>query len=612
MRRSLIQPTDPDGVPPPREPWWRRLNPWRHFAAALGWAMFSLVVVGALLAAEWAASEAERQVAAAARVRLQQTANQAADALLTQLQLRLAAMRATAAQWPLQPERGADWQARLAALQIQQPELGWLGAIDGQGRWLAATAALQDADLLPGQAWLARARLAPVVVLHRSHAQGALDTLVLAVPMMAREGAAPGVLLAQLPWLWLQAELDAQLRAIGDGTPVELLLTGPGGQVLAGPASARALPPGGDLSAAGRYLLGHASAAPAADAGAGQASPEAVWQLWVREAAAQALAPARQTHRAVLMGVLVVGLLAALAAVVVARWLLRRLDALARQAQQVGQGRRQAVDIPTGRDEVHVIGVTLAQLIGHWQDEKAALTRLNADLDARVAARTARIERLAQDARHAAVTRERLRLARGLHDTLAHSLMALLTQIRLMRKLGPSWSREQLDAELADTETLAASGLAEARAAIGQMRDAGVHDNGLGPELQALLQRFAERSAAQVEAHIDAAAADLVDERAAMVLAMAREALRNVERHAGAHQVSLSLAPLDAPDAGGDAPAPWRLVLRDDGCGFDPGAIPDGHFGLVGLREQAQQLGATLHIDSAPGQGCRVQLDFAG
>jgi signal transduction histidine kinase len=248
---------------------------------------------------------------------------------------------------------------------------------------------------------------------------------------------------------------------------------------------------------------------------------------------------------------------------------------------------------------------------GHWQDEKAALTQLNTELDARVAARTARIERLAQDARHAAVTRERLRLARGLHDTLAHSLMALLTQIRLMRKLGPRWSREQLDAELADTETLAASGLVQARAAIAQMRDAGVHDNGLGPELQALLQRFAERSAVQVEAHIDAAAADLVDERAAMVLAMAREALRNVERHAGAHQVSLSLAPQDGPDAGGNAPAQWRLVLRDDGCGFDPATTPEGHFGLVGLREQAQQLGAALHLESAPGQGCRVQLDFA-
>ncbi|HQQ71647.1 MAG TPA: histidine kinase, partial [Alicycliphilus sp.] len=229
----------------------------------------------------------------------------------------------------------------------------------------------------------------------------------------------------------------------------------------------------------------------------------------------------------------------------------------------------------------------------------------------RVAARTVRIERLAQDARHAAVTRERLRLARGLHDTLAHSLMALLTQIRLMRKLGPRWSREQLDAELAGAEAVAASGLAEARAAIAQMRDAGVHDNGLGPELQALLQRVAERSSVQVEAHINAAAADLVDERAATVLAMAREMLRNVERHAKAHGVTLSLAPQGGPQAGGDEPERWRLTLSDDGCGFDPAAMPEGHFGLIGLREQAQQLGATLHIDSAPGQGCRVQLDFS-
>lgn len=610
MRRSLTQPPDPSHMPA-REPWWQRLNPWRHFAAALGWAMFTLVVVGALLAAEWAASEAERHVAKAAGVRLQQTANQAADALLTQLQLRLAAMRATAAQWSLQPGQGADWQARLAALQIQQPELSWLGAIDGQERWLAATAALQDADMLPGQAWLARARQAPVVVLHRSQDQAVLDVLVLAVPMAAEDGAPPGVLVAQLPWLWLQAELDAQLRAMGDGTPVELLLTGPGGRVLAGPPAVRALPPGADLSAAGRYLLGRASTAPAGDDTAGPAAQDGAWQLWVRESAARALAPARQTHRAVLVGVLAVGLLAALAAVAVARWLLRRLDALARQALQVRQGLRQAIDIPAGRDEVHAIGVTLAQMISHWQDERAALTRLNAELDARVAARTVRIERLAQDARHAAVTRERLRLARGLHDTLAHSLMALLTQIRLMRKLGPRWSREQLDAELAGAEAVAASGLAEARAAIAQMRDAGVHDNGLGPELQALLQRVAERSSVQVEAHINAAAADLVDERAATVLAMAREMLRNVERHAKAHGVTLSLAPQGGPQAGGDEPERWRLTLSDDGCGFDPAAMPEGHFGLIGLREQAQQLGATLHIDSAPGQGCRVQLDFS-
>ncbi|MBS0294057.1 MAG: hypothetical protein JSS01_16220 [Proteobacteria bacterium] len=608
MRRSLPQPNETMDAPPPA-PWWQSLNPWRHFAAALGWAMFALVVVGALVAAEWAASEAERHVAVAARARLQQTANQAADALTAQLQVRLAAMRATAAQWPLLSGTAPAMGDGLAALQAQQPELGWIGALDTSGQWLAATAPWPESDPLAGQPWLDRARRNPVVVLHRSDHQAVVDMLVLAVPMATREGS--GVLLAQLPWLWLQAELDAQLRAIGGGVPVELLLTGPGGRVLAGPHAVQGLAPGADLSGGGRYLLERANAPLAEGALAEGGAAGQAWQLWVRESARQALAPARETHQAVLIGVLAVGLLAALAAVGVARWLLRRLDVLAQQARAVRGGRRDSIDIPAGRDEVHAIGVTLARLITHWQDEKAALTRLNTELDARVAARTARIERLAQDARRAAVTRERLRLARGLHDTLAHSLMALLTQIRLMRKLGAQWSRERLDAELKDAEQLAADGLAEARAAIGQMRGSGVHDSGLGPELQTLLQQFAERSGVHVEAQIDAAAADLVDERAATVLDMVRELLRNVERHAGAATVRLTLEPECGQDAGGDEPRRWCLSLSDDGRGFDPAVTHMGHFGLVGLREQALQLGAALALDSAPGEGCLVRLRFS-
>src|SRR5574337_1506453 len=373
MRRSLPQPSEALDAPP-SGPWWQRLNPWRHFAAALGWAIFALVVVGAVVAAEWAASEAARHVAAAARVRLRQTANQAADALMAQLQVRLAAMRATAAQWPVLKGGAPGLVERLEALQAQQPELGWIGALDGSGQWLAATAPWPQADTLPGQPWLARARRNPVVALHRSHDQGVVDVLVLAVPLPADEGAPAGVLVARLPWLWLQAELDAQLRAIGDGVPIELLLTGPGGRVLAGPPAVRGLAPGADLSGAGRYLLERANAPEQDEEPAAGSAPGGAWQLWVRESARQALAPARQTHGAVLIGVLAVGLLAALAAVAVAHWLLRRLDTLARQARAVRSGRRDAIDIPAGRDEVHAIGVTLARLITHWQDEKAALT----------------------------------------------------------------------------------------------------------------------------------------------------------------------------------------------------------------------------------------------
>lgn len=97
MNRSLSQPDAPEGAAT-RERAWQRLDPRRHFAAALGWPVFALVVAGALLAAELAASEAERHVVADTEAQLGQTAGQTADALMAQLQVPLAAMQATAAQ----------------------------------------------------------------------------------------------------------------------------------------------------------------------------------------------------------------------------------------------------------------------------------------------------------------------------------------------------------------------------------------------------------------------------------------------------------------------------------------------------------------------------------
>ena len=120
MPRSL---TEPAPLPPRPSAWWQRLNPWRHFAAALGGAVVLLVVVGAVLAAQWAAWEAEQQLYAAAQQRLQLLANQGADALLTRLQLRLAVLRTAAAQWALQDVTAQALTQNLQALQTQQPEL---------------------------------------------------------------------------------------------------------------------------------------------------------------------------------------------------------------------------------------------------------------------------------------------------------------------------------------------------------------------------------------------------------------------------------------------------------------------------------------------------------
>jgi len=81
------------------------------------------------------------------------------------------------------------------------------------------------------------------------------------------------------------------------------------------------------------------------------------------------------------------------------------------------------------------------------------------------------------------------------------------------------------------------------------------------------------------------------------------EAVRNAVDHADATMIRIE--GFTDRDHG-------RLVVSDDGKGFDPSLQPKGHFGLVGMRERAAEIGAELTIEAAPGQGCRVTIEWEG
>jgi signal transduction histidine kinase len=312
--------------------------------------------------------------------------------------------------------------------------------------------------------------------------------------------------------------------------------------------------------------------------------------------------------------VFIAGLLSAAAAATAARVLTRRLSLLAMEAEAVRRGEQRTLATPPGVDEVSRIGATLAQVVDHLQTEKQALETLNAELDSRVAERTLRIERMADQSRHAAVTRERLRMARDLHDTLAHSLMALLTQIRLVRKLRSRMDAHELDAEMERAEDVAATGLSEARAAILQMRDNGVRETGLGPALQDLVRRFGQRTGVAVSMQADPQSATWADDRSETVFRIAEEALRNVERHAQSSAVHITLRcsePGGSTEDSGVTRRPRALIeVADDGIGFDPALPQIGHYGLRGMQEQAALISARLGVHSRPGQGTRVILEY--
>ena len=79
---------------------------------------------------------------------------------------------------------------------------------------------------------------------------------------------------------------------------------------------------------------------------------------------------------------------------------------------------------------------------------------------------------------------------------------------------------------------------------------------------------------------------------------IAQEALGNIARHSQATALSVEL----------DAGPPVRLVVSDDGIGFDPDDVPAGHLGLTIMRERADGVGAGLDVTTVPGGGTTIEL----
>lgn len=191
---------------------------------------------------------------------------------------------------------------------------------------------------------------------------------------------------------------------------------------------------------------------------------------------------------------------------------------------------------------------------------------------------------------------ERQRLAREMHDVLAHSLSGLLLQLEGARMLAaedPSDPRLPIAVDRA--AHLARTGLDEARGAIGMLRD----DDLPGPDrLAELAARFARNQAVPCEFEVSGEPHPLDSEARLAVYRVAQEALTNVTKHAVASKVCLRLR---------YEPSETRLTVEDFSAA--PAAPPDGSdgYGITGMRERAELLGGTLTA-TPTGHGFRVEL----
>ena len=209
--------------------------------------------------------------------------------------------------------------------------------------------------------------------------------------------------------------------------------------------------------------------------------------------------------------------------------------------------------------------------------------------------------RAAQEARaQAAALQERARLAREMHDVLAHSLTGLSVQLEGARLLLDRGDAETAAAQVERAQALARTGLEEARRAVGALRG----DAMPGPELLATLAADFERSAGvPCRLEVVGEPAPLSSESRLALYRTAQEALTNVRKHAAATAVSLRL---DWTDGAAD------LVITDTSPAppdATAGALSTtgGGYGLGGLRERAELVGGTL--DAGPtDSGFRVHL----
>lgn len=200
--------------------------------------------------------------------------------------------------------------------------------------------------------------------------------------------------------------------------------------------------------------------------------------------------------------------------------------------------------------------------------------------------------RLSEDA---ARERERARLAREMHDSVAKSLHG----IGLAAASLPAWAdknADELPAKARELQLAAESASQDARSILVDLRS-DTDDRTLAQQLRTLTDDLVA-AGLQAELRVEGVG-DCDHDVKRELVAIAAEAVENVRRHSRADRIDVACT--------GTADT-ITLDIRDDGVGFDVTDAPHGHYGVVGMRERAEAIGAVLEVTSAPGQGTEVRV----
>ncbi|MFB0832006.1 HAMP domain-containing sensor histidine kinase [Brevibacillus laterosporus] len=239
-----------------------------------------------------------------------------------------------------------------------------------------------------------------------------------------------------------------------------------------------------------------------------------------------------------------------------------------------------------GSDEIGELGWQLNRLAAKWEGQVASLQRLsthNAELHDQV--------------KVAAVTEERQRLARELHDAVSQQLFAIaMTTAAIKRLIDKNPSRAAQQIEL--VEEMAAGAQAEMRALLLHLRPATLQNKSLGEAVEELLEELKIKHTLDINWEISNIA-NIPNGIEDQLFRILQEALSNSLRHSRAHSITVKLFTLQGH---------VRLRIADDGIGFDPEGEKMTSYGLVSMRERVDEIGGAMEIYSSPGNGTQIEI----
>ncbi|MET0626262.1 MAG: two-component regulator propeller domain-containing protein [Pyrinomonadaceae bacterium] len=204
-------------------------------------------------------------------------------------------------------------------------------------------------------------------------------------------------------------------------------------------------------------------------------------------------------------------------------------------------------------------------------------------------------------ARFDAVLAERNRIAREIHDNLAQEILGVSVQLEIVARV-MNVSNDAARTHLDRARQLVRSSIAEARRYVWDLRSQTLDDRDLPTALAEMTRRLTADADVQTQFQVGGTFRPLPQQVENNLLRIAQEAVNNAVRHARARTIYVNLF-FDAEGV--------RLSVTDDGRGFDAAGengARAGHFGIVGMRERAEEMGGTLSVESRPEEGSQVTV----